>query len=222
MQIQQDQKFSLASLLSLCIILMVGFFVLCWFALIFSQVFDLFPLPFYHSCSLQSFPSVIATIWNKNDPSKGSGLSRVEDRGKLVLTFLMESQEWQEHKHIFLLKERWSGRQQNKAGKKSRPGPDSALHDFTGVEEPNRKQQRQRRPSWAQYRSLLISLRQGLQREEEMLKKDEAFPSQRRNAEIFSLFLLSHDSVISFTIYSQSVFIGTWWQPGWWLRITKS
>lgn len=40
----------------------------------------------------------------------------------------------QEHEHIFLLKERWSGRQQNKAGKKSRPGPDSALYAFTGVE----------------------------------------------------------------------------------------
>lgn len=36
----------------------------------------------------------------------------------------------QEHEHLFLLREKWSCGQQNK----TRPGQDSALYVFTGVE----------------------------------------------------------------------------------------
>lgn len=56
-----------------------GFFLLFCFLLIFAQVLELFCFPFYHTCSLQYFPSIIATMWNKDDPSKGSGLSRIEE-----------------------------------------------------------------------------------------------------------------------------------------------
>lgn len=59
-----------------------GFFVLCLFCTHFcSSVWSFFFPLFHHPYSPQPFPSIIATMWNKDDPSKGpcgSGLSRVD------------------------------------------------------------------------------------------------------------------------------------------------